>query len=87
MASLRSIALATTYWLQYASAHRFLARLPLSSCEQPAACLSPLLIRLSKVDYFPARLAFQLPPELTFPSMTLPFTRPVYWFAPAVKLI
>jgi len=24
--------------------------------------------------YFPARVAFQLPPEPTFPSMTLPFT-------------
>jgi len=29
----------------------------------------------------------QLPLEPAFPSITLPFTRPVYWLPPAVKLI
>ncbi len=38
----------------------------------------------------PVRVAFHLlllPPDLTVPSMALPFTRPVYSAPPALKLI
>jgi hypothetical protein len=36
--------------------------------------------------YFPARVAFQFPPELMFPSIALPLTRPVYKEPPALKV-
>jgi hypothetical protein len=41
--------------------------------DQPYA-IRHKLYAISDNVYLPARLAFQLPPEPTFPSMTLPFT-------------
>jgi hypothetical protein len=37
--------------------------------------------------YLLARVAFQFPPELLFPSIALPLTRPVYKEPPALKVI
>jgi len=36
------------------------------------------VIPVFSLAYFPPRVAFQLPPEPTLPSMTLPLTYPVY---------
>jgi hypothetical protein len=45
--------------------------------EEPYA-ISHRLYAMRDTVYLLARLAFQLPPELTLPSMTLPLTYAVY---------
>lgn len=62
----------------------------LSFARNPTVNLECAHERVGVGAGLPVRFAFHLPlvaPDLTLPSMALPFTRPVYCAPPALKLI